>query len=437
KRFNNYAAMTFVIAWRLFIFFCEIRNMLKRQLVVSIFVALQVPFCLAGAVDSGYEVSLEGAIQKAINYYPTIMQAEQQRFAQNQEVLGAEAKHWPTVGLESNTSWYADSDQDAGDNTGVLVKVPVYSGGRIEAGVRVQKALYEKAGEQVTLAEDDVVLKASSAYLGWYYAVRAVRLADANVETIDSIVKDVKSVAEYDPGRQADVYQAVVRQAKAQQEVDRQRAVLQQAEATYNRFIGELPSGEGELTDAWTMSALPPSLDVALSRVAYGHPRILAAEAEARAAQENIDVAKAQTKPELSLDVRSAHGGSASLNVTWTGFDLSARHAVSAASSSSIAAQNAVADIRLEVEESLRRSWAAMDSARARQSSAQTQVKTGEKVLQAYKDQFQVGRRSLLDLLNASDEVYTNRLSALNAEGDLYFARYQVLGTLGRLAEHY
>lgn len=414
-------------------------NMLKHTLMAAFALtgALLCSSSWAQSLGQVPETSLEAAIRQALTYYPSISQAERQYMAQNEEVLGAKAQHWPTAGLEGSTSWHSDARYNVDDSTGVLVRIPVYSGGRIESNVKVQEALYDKAGQQVTLARDDVVLRASSGYLGWYHAVRAVDFAQANLAMIDSIVKDVKDVAQFDPGRRADVDQAIVRQAKAQQELARRQSALVQAQANYQRYIGELPSGEGDLTDSKILPALPESLSSGLTHADFDHPKILAAQADARAAQANIDVAKARTRPDLSVDVRSSHGGSAMLNMTWTGFDLVSGHAVSSATSSSFAAQNALEEVRLQVFESLRQSWAAMEGAQSRQVAAQVQVDVGEQVLYAYKDQFQIGRRSLLDLLNASDEVYSNRLSALTTESDLYYARYQVAAALGRLAEHY
>lgn len=382
-------------------------------------------------------LSLGEAIRQALDYYPSISGAESQRIAQGEAILGAKGRHWPTVGLEGNTSWHRDSQYDQDNTHGVLVRVPVYSGGGIEANVRLREALYDKASADLTYTRNTVVLQAGSAYLGWYHALNALRLAQTNLTMINSIVSDIQEVALADPGRRSDVSQAVVRQAKAQQEVERQRAELVRAEANYQRFIGSPPFGEADLDDKWILQGVPTTREAGITRLGFDHPSILAADAEVRSAEANIEVAKANTRPSLALDVRSARGGSAVLNMNWTGFDLSTRYAVSSAKASLLSGQSTAQDVRLQVIEAFKQSWAALEGARARQQYAQIQVETGEKVLEAYKDQFQIGRRSLLDLLNAADEVYSNRLSALTTQSDLYFARYRVAASLGRLAEYY
>jgi adhesin transport system outer membrane protein len=45
-----------------------------------------------------------------------------------------------------------------------------------------------------------------------------------------------------------------------------------------------------------------------------------------------------------------------------------------------------------------------------------------EKARDAYRQQFDIGQRSLLDLLNAENELYTAKRSYANAETDLQLA---------------
>jgi adhesin transport system outer membrane protein len=190
------------------------------------------------------------------------------------------------------------------------------------------------------------------------------------------------------------------------------------------------------LDDARLDAAMPRTLDEALSR-AKQHPRIAEAQAASSAAFQGVAKAKSQLKPQVGVAVGSGDGGNVQLTFTWKGFDVAARRGVSVASANARAGEYDIADARLRVEEDVRKAWAEMEGASQRQAPAITQVTTGAKVLAAYRDQFLIGRRTLLDLLNASDEVYSNQLSALQADMELRVARYRVVSALGGLAERY
>lgn len=388
--------------------------------------------------------TIEESIQVALKAYPTISGAELRRTAQEAGIGQARAARIPTVGWESSASVNGDNHREMMDIHGVIARMPIYSGGAIKAGIREQEALHAQATHTLASVRDEVALNAASAYVTWYQASISVKLAEKNVQVVGKIVQDVKLVADADPGRRADYDQAVVRQAKARQELDRQRAFLGQAEATYRRYFGESPTavvGKGldealALEDARLEGAMPPTLADALGR-AKQHPRIAEAQAASAAAFQGVAKAKSQLKPQVGLAVGSGDGGNVQLTFSWKGFDVAARRGVSVASANANAGEYDVADARLRVEEDVRKAWAEMEGAQHRQGPAVTQVTTGAKVLAAYQDQFKIGRRTLLDLLNASDEVYSNELSALQADMELRVARYRVVSALGGLAERY
>lgn len=386
--------------------------------------------------------TIEESIQVALKAYPTISGAELRRTAQEAGIGQARAARMPTVGWETSATVRGDNDREMADIHGVMARMPLYTGGAIKAGIREQEALHEQATHTLATVRDDVALNAATAYVGWYQASISVKLAEKNIEGVGKIVDDVKTVADADPGRRADYDQAVVRLAKARQEADRQRAILGQAEATYQRYFGVKPPAQAGLDEAMGLEdarlerAMPQTLAEALGR-ARQHPRIAEAQAASSAAFQSVAKAKSELKPQVGLAVGSGDGGNVQLTFTWKGFDMAARRGVSVASANAQAGEYEVADARLRVEEDVRKAWAEMEGASQRQEPAITQVTTGARVLEAYRDQFQIGRRTLLDLLNASDEVYSNQLSALQADMELRVARYRVVSAMGGLADRY
>jgi adhesin transport system outer membrane protein len=86
-----------------------------------------------------------------------------------------------------------------------------------------------------------------------------------------------------------------------------------------------------------------------------------------------------------------------------------------------------------EVESDVRQTWASMVSAgeRAKEFSAQADANT--EVVKAYRDQFNLDRRTLLDVLDAQNELFVSRSNTINAEFLEMFAVYRLLALKGSL----
>ena len=79
------------------------------------------------------------------------------------------------------------------------------------------------------------------------------------------------------------------------------------------------------------------------------------------------------------------------------------------------------------------RRWSQMESRAARAASLDELVEGARRVRAAYWEQFQIGKRSIIDLLNAENETYQARLSAITERLELIQVRYRLLGSLAGL----
>src|SRR3546814_239125 len=85
------------------------------------------------------------------------------------------------------------------------------------------------------------------------------------------------------------------------------------------------------------------------------------------------------------------------------------------------------------VEERVRLAWNALLSARQRLKALRAQVQANERVRIAYRQQFDIGQRSLLDLLDSENELFIARNNAVSAEFVEMFGVYRVLSAVGML----
>jgi adhesin transport system outer membrane protein len=92
-------------------------------------------------------------------------------------------------------------------------------------------------------------------------------------------------------------------------------------------------------------------------------------------------------------------------------------------------------EARLVLQEQLAIAWSDWQSAITRAELGQQQTLTAQQLATGYAQQFRVGRRALLDLLNIQSDLYTYQSAALTASHEARTAQARVLATLGQLAD--
>ena len=99
------------------------------------------------------------------------------------------------------------------------------------------------------------------------------------------------------------------------------------------------------------------------------------------------------------------------------------------------AAQEVIRRTQRVVEENLLLSWNSLVTIRARLDYLKEHVKSTEKVLQSYKEQFKLGQRSLLDLLDSENELFNARASLVTAQYTEILSIFQLLERMGSLLD--
>ena len=140
--------------------------------------------------------------------------------------------------------------------------------------------------------------------------------------------------------------------------------------------------------------------------------------------QVNQGTAQNDYVTQLSVSIPIFSGGSASAAVQQASYQLQA-------------AELGLTELRLTLREKLLVSWSEWVSAKNRSQLGRQQVKTGEALVDGYFKQYQVGRRSILDLLNIQADSYSYQTNAIIATFDERASRARVQAAQGRLAASY
>ena len=418
------------------------RAQLRR--VRGLLCALLVPLALLAPGAAAQAQSLAEAVAQALRSSPKVLGAQTAAQAISHDITGAKSQMNARFGLIVEPAYgYVRGAGTAGaGDLGVQTIKPLYDSGRTDNEIAKQRARLAGANQQLELARADVALAVADAYVEVVKQESLAALANDYVAGIAALNARVEEIVKLDRGRGYDLLQTQSRLHQARLIQASRDGTLQEARSTLAQLVGKpVP----QTVEPPTPEPLPGSLDEALAALDL-HPAIISGLAEIEAARRNAAVARAWDKPAVSFrgrvnspeypaGTRQWFGGyDVGLVTDWNPFDGGAGAARAAAANAQVlAVEDVAASIRRDLATEVARHWTQMQSRAARTSSLDDLVEGARKVRAAYWEQFQIGKRSILDLLNAENETYQSRLSAITERLELIQVRYRLLGSLAGL----
>ncbi|MFM2148279.1 MAG: Outer rane efflux protein BepC precursor [Pseudomonadota bacterium] len=411
----------------------------QRRFWIGCLLALALPSAAHGQ-------TLDEVIRQAVRDYPSVGAADAQARSATAEIERARGAYWPTIGIDATAATVGNAEDR---RRGVLpnylapnLRMPIYTFGRIEAEVGRTEALAGAAEFRARTAREEVAQAAAEAFLAWLRGHELAELARENLAALTAIQSDVRGIVGLDPGRGSDLLQAETRVDAARLTLSQREAEAAQARARLQRFWPHpLPARAGA-TNRREMDALqsriPANLEPALAEAEQESPTIRALTAQLRAAEAQVEAARAQLWPQLDLNASTRYGGNVGVSLSAPLFNRSiSEGAIRAAIEAQTAARLNLEDAREILRERARSAWVELTAAGDRQRLGEAQARTSERVVAAYRDQYRLGRRSLLDLLNVQAEAFNARSGVVQAAYDRRIARFRLMSALGRLGGIY
>jgi adhesin transport system outer membrane protein len=415
--------------------------------------ALAAALSLAGT-NAGAQ-TLQETVQKAISSSPTIGVVTNNRQAVEQELRQARGLYLPQIDAKvaGGPEWTDNASTRArGAGTDRLTRVErqiflqqrVFDGFETDSEVERQIFRSKSAANRVYESSEFTGLDAVEAHINTIRQRRLVSINEEYLTELRRLLTRVRSRAIGGAGAAADVAQAQARIDQGSATLAETRNGLQDAESMFIRVVGERP---GQLADApYPAQALPANLDVAITNAVAKNPTVAIRDADIEVGDAEIRLADSRFWPKLNIELsgrndRNLDGVSgrdaeatALLVMRWNlyrgGIDQANRREAlgrlaQAKSSKQVSVRSA--------EEEMRRSWAQLESATARVQALRSAVQLNTTVRAAYYQQFELGQRSLLDLLDQEQEVFVSRGRLLTAEASRIFAAYRMLAVQGQL----
>lgn len=325
---------------------------------------------------------------------------------------------------------------------GVTVTQPIFDGFHTVAGTSQAENLVEAGRAQLTSTEQQVLLAAVTAYMN---VVRDTALLDFNRNNEKVLQAQLESTqARFEVGEltKTDVAQAQSRLEGAVAARIQAEGNLTTSRAIYRQVIGDDP---GDVKMPENMLQLPSSRDEAAA-LAQGAPDVRTAQFQERAAKDNIDVQFSDLLPSVSLEgsyqrqqdlgTRDSEEdvGSVIGQVTIPLYQAGAPDSRVRQSKQQYmqAKRNTDQSLRAAEREAVN-AWTDLQTAIAQTRSFEEQVKATEIALEGVRQEQEVGARTILDVLDAQQEVLNAQVSLVSSQTDHVVAQFRLLASGGGL----
>lgn len=430
--------------------YCWSKKLIAALALVSGCAGAQTAAQPDGATDLA---SLAKVVERTISTNPQILSGLQslQAAAQGQQASAGRLK--PEVNLQTQFGYdiQANTPSQASSSTwnrygySLQLRQLLYDGNTTANSIK--QLGFEKLSSyfDVLTTADSVAMEAIDAYIDIQRFRQTVKLAQENYDIHQRTLNLLKERLDSGVGRGVDTEQAAGRLALAQTNLMTENTNLNDVTQRFRRIVGEFP--------AQKMAPVPtPKLPLksdlgTFTSVLANSPDVLSKQALVQAATAGRDAARGAFSPTFELRAstgsdrdqpNSREPGTMSGQVQvvmsynlYRGGSDSAR--LQQASSLSHAAQSARDYTCRNVQQELSITWNNIKRLEAQLPFLREHERAMDKVSKGAEQQFQIGQRSLLDLLDTANELFDSRRARLNGEFDLLRQQYHWLQLAHRL----
>src|SRR5258707_3700487 len=334
-----------------------------------------------------------------------------------------------------------------GNQQSLVVRQLLFDGFASIHDIWRQSARVNAAAFRVRERTELLAVDGAEAYVDVVRYLRLVDLAQQNVATHEKIFSNVNSRFAGGRAGEGDLEQARERVENAKAQRDEFRRSLEDARSKYRKVVGLEPIN---VRFPGPLGGMPNTQDEALATAVRFHATILAAQADADAAKHAFRVTDGAFVPTVALEGRATHYDNTYPYLGITHEDYSGRVVMSwdifrggqdvwkrsEQAERSVQAIMAHARLQRDALESIDKAWAARTITRTRIADLTRQLQADRKTIAAFDKEYELGQRSLIDLLNAQNQYFNAAVSLTSARGVVVFADYQLLAAMGTLLEY-
>ncbi|GGI87409.1 channel protein TolC [Shewanella hanedai] len=424
---------------------------------------------------SAYSQTLEQAVAQTLDTNPEIRIAFNRFKAREEQVNQAIAGYMPTVDLTGGYGWEQTNSPSTRrkKNQGEVDEDGVIGLERGEAGFSIKQMLFdgfytssevdrfsfEASADQWALfsAAEDMALDVTKVYINYIRTEQVVMLAEKNLLSHQDIYDQIKQRTDSGLGSIADLSQITGRLARANANLISAKNNFFDAKAQFIKVVASEP--QDLIIPVPDDEMLPEDLNTSILLAQENHPIIKSATSDIEAAKNEKSSTQSNYYPKLSLDLAG----------NWNN-NLNGEDGFSRISSSNVGghSNDLVAMVRIkynlfsggkdlarekeaaykigeakeirqrayrQVVEGVSLAWNAYELLEPQKLYIREHVIAAKDTQVAYNQQFNLGQRTLLDLLDTENELFEARKDYIETEYDQVISEYRVLNSTGRLLE--
>jgi outer membrane protein len=407
------------------------------------------------AVPAGAETLTE-AFAQAYQYNPQLLAQRAQLRATDESVPQALAGWRPTVQFTGSAGREIAETTNSVNGKGVTttqyltprtldlnITEPVWTSGRTPALIRQAEHNVLSQRAQTVATEEQVLFSVAQAFLDVVRDQATVQLNINNEQVLRRQLEATNDQFRVGEVTRTDVAQAESRVALAVATRVQAEGNLQVSRSNYQRVVGHLPDRLAQPTERVN---LPVTRDEALALARAQNPNVIIADYSAKAAEDAVVATRAQLLPQVSvigdlnkaeetlIQGRNVNSASVIARMTVPLYEAGSVYAQTRAAKQTVSQRrDLLDDARRAAIQSATKDWETIQSGRAQVQSLQSTIRAAEIALEGVRQEAQVGSRTVLDVLNAEQELFTDRVNLVQAQHDLAVAEFDLAQQVGHL----
>lgn len=409
---------------------------------------------ISGAAWAETAINLPEVVRQAISENPEVQSSWHAFLAATEQQNGAKGGYFPRLDLTAGTGWEHWENSDSADeeftrsDVALSLRQMVFDGFATRNEVaRLGYAKLVRYYEFLATSEN-IGLEAVRAYLDVLRYRELKKLAADNFIQHRDIFNKVQERVQAGLSRGVDLEQANGRLALAESNFITETTNLYDVSARYLRIVGHAPPSTLARPEPLT-EGIPSDRETALNLAFQENPSFNAAVENVRSAEAETQVSKAPFMPRVDLQARQNFGRASgdlqdrdgetivelvlNYNLFAGGSDLAARR-------QSLQQLNSAKGLRERACRNVRQEFSIAyhdkDSLQEQLRYLNEHQLSAEKARKSYRDQFDIGQRTLLDLLDTENEYFEARRAYVGTSYDYTLAHARTLSAMGRLLKN-
>jgi outer membrane protein, adhesin transport system len=399
--------------------------------------------------------TLQTVLKTVINNNPEIVAAWENRLALKERIKQSFAGYLPTVNanIDYGNEWTDNPSNRASGlgevelqpgEIGITVKQMLFDGFKVKNDVKKSKAQFRAADQKYNKASETIILSTVETFLDVLKRRKLLELIKDNVRLHQVTLEKITTKVNAGAGSDADISQTDSRLALASANHASSQASMRRALTRFTRLTNTMP--QKLVQPQIPNQLLPLSLEAAQERAVNNHHTVLTASA-------NLDAAKASHKkslsnymPSVDLTVNASDSADSSgteshtsqvyvgISITQNFFNgLKDSSKIKETAKKIIQAENNLDNARRKSLEEAANAWNNLAMSKERIRFLTKHVKISIDTKNAYEEQFELGKRTLLDLLNSENEIYQAKNSLVSEQFERDLNVYRLLFATGEL----